>query len=89
MPKKDMKKAPKGSARPIRTKRDYRGAASVAKKILGQKDRESAAERRLQALIEAMEKFDQNPDDADSSDSADDIYRSPRRRWSDDSSDPE
>ena len=79
----------KALARPIKTKRDYKGAASVANKMRKQTEREPAAERRLQALIDAMEKFDNQDDDDGSGDATEDIYGLPRRRWSDDASDPE
>ncbi len=79
----------KALARPIKTKRDYKGATSVANKIRKQTGREPAAERRLQALIDEMEKFDDQDDDGGSGDATEDIYGLPRRRWSDDTSDPE
>ena len=80
----------KAFARPIKTERDYKGAASVANKIRKQPECEPAAERRLQALIDAMEKFDDQDDDEGSSDATEDIYGLPRRRWlDDDTSDPE
>ncbi|HWA11882.1 MAG TPA: hypothetical protein VHA15_02190 [Burkholderiales bacterium] len=75
-----------GTVRPIRTRRDYKGAESVVKKISGQADRESAAEKRLQSLIREMERFDGDEDDDAASDGG---YAGPRRRWSDESSDPE
>ena len=58
----NLKKTSKKSARRINTDLDYKGAASVVNEILGQRDREAAAERRLQALIEETGKFDQNAD---------------------------
>jgi hypothetical protein len=79
-----------GSARPIRTERDYMGAASVAKQLLKQPMRETTAELRLQALIKEMDKFEAlNDDAAGPEDPDDDLYDGPHRRWSDDSSDPE
>jgi hypothetical protein len=77
-----------GAVRPIRTRRDYRGAESVVKKISGQADRESAAEKRLQSLIKEMERFDGDGED-DGDASSDGGYAGPRRRWSDESSDLE
>lgn len=74
----------KACARPIKTKRDYKGAASVANKIRKQTEREPAAERRLQALIDAMEKFDDQDVDEDPGDAPEDIDGLPCRRWSDD-----
>jgi len=75
-----------GVVRPIKTKEDYSGAASVIEKIAGQPDRESVAEKRLQSLLKEMEKFDD--DDDDSADgTSEDGYAGPRRRWSDESTD--
>jgi hypothetical protein len=72
------------AARPIRTKRDYDGAAAVVKRLSGQPDRDSAAEKRLASLLREMDKFD-DPEDAAAEDLAeDDDYAGPRRRWSDD-----
>ena len=77
---------PNGIARPIKTKKDYSGAASVVEKIADQQDRENAAEKRLQSLLKEMEKFDGDGDDADD-ESSDGDYAGPRRRWSDESTD--
>jgi len=77
-----------GAARPIKTRRDYKAAASVVQKITDQSERESAAEKRLQSLIKEMEKFDtEEADDDDASEGGG--YAGPMRRWSDESSDPE
>jgi len=73
-----------GAVRPIRTRRDYKGAESIVKTISGQAERESAAEKRLQSLIKEMERFD-GVEDEDADASSDDGYSGPRRRWSDDS----
>jgi hypothetical protein len=77
-----------GAARPIKTRRDYKAAEKVVKKIADQADRESAAEKRLQSLIKEMDKFDAE-DDEDADLSSDSGYSGPRRRWSDESTDPE
>jgi hypothetical protein len=77
-----------GAARPIKTRRDYKGAASVIRKISDQAERESAAEKRLQSLIKEMEKFDGDDGDEDEA-SAGGGYAGPMRRWSDESSDPD
>ena len=77
-----------GAARPITTRRDYKGAQTVVKKISDQADRESAAEKRLQSLIKEMDKFD-TEEDEDSGLSSEGGYSGPLRRWSDDSADPE
>jgi len=78
-----------GAARPIRNRRDYKGAASVVKKISDQADRESAAEKRLQSLIREMEKFDGEDGNDDEAIGDGGGYAGPMRRWSDESSDPE
>ncbi len=77
-----------GAARPIKTRRDYKGAETVVRKISDQADRESAAEKRLQSLISEMDRFE-SEDDEDSDMLSEGGYSGPRRRWSDDSTDPE
>lgn len=72
-------------ARPIKTKRDYKHAASVASKAREQAEREPAAERRLQALLSEIDKFDDNDaEDEVEADAAEDMDSEFRRRWSDD-----
>ena len=75
-----------GVVRAIKTKKDFSGAASVAKKISGVPDRETVAEKRLQSLLKEMEKFDGEGDDPDE-EISDGGYAGPRRRWSDESTD--
>ena len=77
-----------GIARPIKTKKDYSGAASVIEKITEQPERETVAEKRLQSLLKAMEKFDEEAEEADE-ESSGSGYAGPLRRWSDESGDPE
>jgi hypothetical protein len=79
----------KGSARPIKTKRDYADAAKIVNSLTGQLDRETAAELRLQALIHEMEQYDDDIADFDSDAdfSFEDEYDGPLRRWSDDPND--
>jgi hypothetical protein len=72
--------------RPIKSIRDYKGAASAANKLLVQAEQESAEELRLQALIKEMEKFDDQGADEDEGDGSDNSYELPGRRWSDDGS---
>lgn len=72
-----------GHARPIRTKRDYESAAAIVKRMSRQTDRDSAAELRLQSLLEKLDEFD-DPEDDTSTDVEDTIDSGPRRRWSDD-----
>jgi hypothetical protein len=67
-----------GIARPIKTKKDYSGAVSVAEKIAVQPDRETVAEKRLQSLLKEMEKFDGDTEEADEETS--DGYAGPLRR---------
>ncbi len=74
----------KKHARPIKTERDYRGAVSAADKIRQQTERQQAEEHRLQELIHALEKFDDQDDEEDSGDPAEEMFDLPRRRWSDD-----
>jgi hypothetical protein len=84
MSKRDRKKSD-GPARPIRTKRDYEHATTVAKQLSGAKSLDSTAELRLQSLLRELDKFDSPEDDAEENDPAAD-YSGPRRRWSDDAS---
>jgi len=78
--------------RPIRTKRDYAGAATAIKNMSGRTAGNSAAELRLQSLLRELDKFDDPEDDASTEDDTstdfpgDSIYSGPRRRWSDDAS---
>jgi hypothetical protein len=78
------RKKANGYARPVRTKRDYERAASVAKRLSSQADRDSAAELRLQSLLRQLDKFDElEEEEAGADDPADYPYSGPRRRWSD------
>ena len=78
----------KALARPIKSKRDYHGATSVANKARRQNGQEPDVERRLQALLHEIEKFDDTQDeDDDFGDAAEDVDGLPRRRWSDEVSD--
>lgn len=74
--------------RPTRTKRDHKAAAPAATKIAGRPHRESSAELRLRARISEMEKFDEADDDIPEI-SAEESGNGPRRRWSDDTPDPD
>lgn len=74
----------KALARSIRTKRDYHGAATVAGRLRSKGERESAEERRLQALLQEIERFDaEDAEEADAADPVDGLDDFPRRRWSD------
>lgn len=75
----------KKPVRPIRSERDYRGAKLAVKKLREQAEKESAAERRLQALIRELEKFDGQEPDEDLGEDPQNVYGElPKRRWSDD-----
>ena len=80
------RKKANGFARPVKTKRDYEGAAAVAKKLSNQSDRDSAAEKRLQSLLKELEHYDELEDEAHEEQS-ELHYSGPRRRWSDNGSD--
>jgi hypothetical protein len=77
----------KGLARTIRTKRDFHGATVVANKMKQQGEPESAAERRLQALLHEIEKFDGVDAVDDDAEFDEEVETFPRRRWSDDTAD--
>ncbi|MGH9649459.1 MAG: hypothetical protein ACRD3I_03200 [Terriglobales bacterium] len=83
MTKRDRRKS-NGPARPIKTKRDYEHASTVAKRLSGQGSMDSTAELRLQSLLRELDKFDGPEEDAGDGDPED--YAGPRRRWSDDAS---
>jgi hypothetical protein len=77
------RKKANGYARPIRTKRDYEAASTVAKRLSSQADRDSAAELRLQSLLRQLDKFDELEEEVGADDPQDYPYSGPRRRWSD------
>src|SRR6266516_2711175 len=79
MTKRARRKA-HGRVRPVKAKRDYEGAAAVVKRLSGQADRDSAAERRLQSLLRELEKFDDQEDDAGADLPGDYDYSGPGRR---------
>jgi hypothetical protein len=74
-----------GTARPIKTRRDYEGASAVIKRLSGQSGEGSDAELRLQSLLREMDKFDDAEDDMSMDFTGDYDEEGPRRRWSDDS----
>lgn len=81
---KKVSAAGKKLVRPISSRRDFEGASAVVKRLSGQKSADSAAELGLQALLRAMDRFEDTAD-ADVNDGMDDYrYSGPRRRWSDD-----
>jgi len=82
----NKRKRANGIIRPIKTKRDFEGASSVVKRLSGQADRDSAAERRLQALLKELDRFDEEVEELGTDNAEDYEYSGPRRRWSDDGS---
>jgi len=85
MTKRERKRGD-GPARPIKTKRDFERASTVAKRLSGQKSMDSTAELRLQSLLRELDKFDEPEEGADENDPGGDDYAGPHRRWSDDAS---
>jgi hypothetical protein len=75
-----------GPARPIKTKRDFQRATTIAKRLSGQKSLDSTAELRLQSLLRELDKFDDPEESAAEDDLEGAEYSGPRRRWSDDAS---
>ena len=76
-------KKPRHAARPIKKKRDFEAATEVAGRLKAQAARDDAAERRLQALLHEMDKFDDAEDDA--LENPGESFGDPghTRRWSD------
>jgi hypothetical protein len=73
--------------RPIKSKRDYQEVMGITQRLLAQPKRETAAERRLQALLEEMDRFEAINNDADDEDADAAHYGGPMRRSSDDGRD--
>ena len=85
MTKREHKRS-EGPARPIKTRRDYEHATTLAKRLSGEKSLDTTAELRLQSLLRELDKFDE-PDEAEGEGGSEDYdYSGPRRRWSDDAS---
>jgi hypothetical protein len=59
----------------------------VVKQLSGQAGRDSAAELRLQSLLQEMDKFEEIEEEASADLPEEYDYPGPRRRWSDDGSD--
>ena len=74
-------------ARPIKTKRDHKGASAAARQLAAHAARDSEAEKRLQSLLHELDIFDdlENQDGEDAADGYD--SSTPARRWSDDTAD--
>ena len=85
MTKRDRKRSD-GPARPIKNKRDFERASTVAKRLSGQKSLDSTAELRLQSLLRELDKFDDPEEGAEENEAGGENYAGPRRRWSDDAS---
>jgi hypothetical protein len=81
------KRARKQSARPIKTRRDYEGAAAVAKRLSAQPGQDTAAELRLQSLLKELDRFDETEEEAEDDPAVGYEAPGPRRRWSDDATD--
>lgn len=80
---KQERKNTRHGARSIKTKRDFEGAAAVAKRLADKAERDQAAEARLQGLLHELDKFDAVEEDEDAESSGDYDYPGPPRRWSD------
>lgn len=76
----------KALARSIKSRRDYQDARSLASKMREQRGTDTDEERRLQALLREIEKFDSEDAVDEDADLADDLDGVPSRRWSDDAS---
>ncbi len=72
------------AARPIKSRRDHKGASAAAGHLSAQAERDALAEKRLQALLHELDKFDVPEDENDESGA--DGYGEPgsAHRWSDD-----
>ena len=71
---------------PVKAKRNFDGVAAAGKGFTDKSERDLAAERRLQRMLEELEQFDQSEDDAEANIfSAGDDPR-PAQRWSDETS---
>jgi hypothetical protein len=82
MTERSRKKA-NASARPIRNILERERVAEIVKELSDQTDRDSAAEKRLAALLREMEKYDNVEDDPGDDFLDESDYSGPRRRWSD------
>jgi hypothetical protein len=80
-------KRPNGHVRPIRTRRDFDGASAAVKTLSSRSDRDSVAERRMQALLHELDRYDEAQDEAEQDSALEEDYPGPRRRWSDESDD--
>lgn len=71
------------TTRPIKTKRDYERALSVTQRLLAHPNRDTEEEKRLKALLEEMDRYEEIEEDMGDDFSDDSLYTGPRRRWSD------
>jgi hypothetical protein len=76
-----------GQTRPIKTKRDYERALSVTQRLLAHPNRDTEEEKRLKALLEEMDRYEEVDEDAQDDVSDDTLYGGARRRWSDEGGD--
>jgi hypothetical protein len=72
------------SVRPVKTRRHFDGVTVVVKALADKSERDLAAERRMQRMLEELDKFDQPEDDADANAFSVDDDPRPGPRWSDD-----
>ena len=84
-------KDPMAITRPIKIKRDFDGAKTVAKRLSRAPKSDSAVEQRLQALLAEMDRYEasvaDNAGEGDDSDFADVPSAAPQRRWADEGRD--
>jgi hypothetical protein len=76
-----------GIARPIKSSRDYKQALSITQRLLAHPNRDTEEEKRLKALLEEMDRFEEVDDNANDDFSDDALHGGPRRRWSDEGAD--
>ncbi|MBM3341583.1 MAG: hypothetical protein FJY56_05665 [Betaproteobacteria bacterium] len=72
------------AARAIKSQRDYDAVLGVTQRLLAMPNRDTAAERRLKALLEKMDRYEETHEDADNDDADTMAYGGAYRRWSDD-----
>lgn len=76
-----------GITRPIKTKHDYERAMSVTQRLLAHPNRDTEEEKRLKALLEEMDRYEEIDEGAGEDLSDDSLYAGPHRRWSDEGAD--
>ena len=76
-------KRSQGPTRPIKSKRDYEHALTITQRLLAHPNRDTEEEKRLKALLEEMDRYEEVEEETDEGWSDDSLYGGPRRRWSD------